>query len=55
MSLTRKQWEEIWFSAKTIETLSGLDTILLKKREVLIRVEVNKIKKLVESVIGQME
>lgn len=57
MSLTRNEWVEMWESVKTIE-----DRIRLIPRirsmdcpRTEIEIQVNKIKKQIQSVIGQME
>jgi transcription initiation factor IIE alpha subunit len=47
MSLTREQWEEMWKSIKYVEMHEQLSN---KSRK-----ETQKIKDLIQSVVGQME
>jgi hypothetical protein len=53
MSLTRDEWCKMWESIKTIE----IATKMLKSPPTrqIIRYEVEKIKKQIQSVVGQME
>lgn len=50
--MTRQEWEEMWKQAKHIESIA---INMNNPRGTMIMVEVNKIKKAIESVIGQME
>jgi len=52
MSLTKEEWVEMWQCVKTIESIN-VSRISSKKD--VIKDEVNKMKKLIQSVIGQME
>ena len=59
MSLTRKEWEELWHATKVIEQVTM--SIYCGEREFTrpnfkkISDSVNEIKNLVQQVIGQME
>lgn len=56
MSLTRNEWEEMWESIKRIEQMATITLNRLRKIHILaIDTEVVKIKKQIQSVIGQME
>lgn len=59
MSLTRDEWIQLWKSVKAMEAISEeLQTSYSKntiKYGIVIRMEVNKMKKQIESVIGQQE
>lgn len=52
MSLTREEWGKMWESIKIIEYASDATA---KTSRLVIKREVEKIKKQIESVIGQME
>lgn len=53
MSLTRQEWEEMWKTCKTIEGLLRFAMPLVTRQR--LQNQVNKIKKQIQSVIGQME
>jgi len=60
MSLTREEWKEMWKSIKKIErtfiSIPDVTTTRQKIRDIVVaRLEVDKIKNQIESVIGQME
>lgn len=57
MSLTDDQWQDMWEAIKRIEYASDIYTLknrTLKSREI-IKKEVEKIKTLIQSVVGQLE
>lgn len=56
MSLTRDEWCKMWETAKTIESIAkSLKSKAHQNRINQILFEVNKIKKDIQSVVGQME
>lgn len=59
MSLTVNQWTEMWDDVKEIERLSTIipnsTKPMLKVRADIIRQKTQRIKRQIESVIGQME
>ena len=54
MSLTRDQWCEMWESIKRIEQISH-NFLKAEPTKSAIKYEVNKIKTLIQDVIGKME
>lgn len=54
MSLTRKEWEDMWNSVERIQ-LVCVNPILNKREKKIILEETVRIKNLIQQVIGQME
>lgn len=52
MSLSRKEWEEMWKSVKYMETIARN---MKEPRRKLFVTELNKMKEWIQEVIGQME
>lgn len=53
MSLTRAQWIEMWDSARKLEKLA--EELSTSTRKFLMQLEIEKLKKHIQSVIGQMK
>lgn len=53
MSLTRKEWEEMWETVKEIEIVS--EHMQPRQRVLYLKMQINKIKNQIQQVIGQME
>lgn len=55
MSLTREEWLEMWKSVKFIEANLQLSSGMTSYMQIRIFNELHKVKRQVQSVIGQME
>lgn len=53
MSLTRKEWEEMWETIKRIEHSNS--TMQPRTQALLNQMDINRIKNQIQQVIGQME
>lgn len=53
MSLTRKEWEEVWNSIKKVENYINFKSSSERKNQV--KIHVDFIKNKIQQVIGQME